>query len=594
MISFLLWLRFCIGIFIGVFAIALAADKAPAGGATCMAMTVALLFPPKFKVRGQANVLASNITAKNLFTGPLILAGIRWIFGLFYSLGAAAGLSQNETIESIAVLLVGLIFLSPLDRLFFPTLRFPLHMKTRQQSTAIIVVRNLGVLCHIYAAGNYFQKEWNTAHILLGFAIGFLVIAAIVTPRRLIVPRPVSPNFSVWGKVTLPPGPANQPAFKHFEVEAGVSPKLQITEKDLSTLSLIEKKDAEEPESIVEDKVEEEVSNDTLLLPEEKFYRWISYFENKWLETNKYHHRLSIHRNANAFKNQIIKELNDYIQQIREREELKIETRAFATGNLKTEYVTDLITNTWMGDKQLRSLYNAIVKYSTQPNGKPVWAIAEHIAEYRAMINLAKKVKQSQLADAKKQLAQSNHAAPSLSREQLASLSDETYFKIVDYIILLGKNLENYKELNESFNEEHYRDYFLTPLNTMSPHYAAKGEVFNRKGKTDILIFDTKGNNIFIAECKCWNGTAYLIGGVDQLLNTYVNWRDEKAAIIVFNRTVKKFSELMKTATEALSAHSLCVKKGERRTETSWSFWFRHPDDEQRSIRLELILFNFA
>jgi hypothetical protein len=582
----ILWLRFLIGIFLGFFAVGTYATKDPAVATVSLAITLALLWSPKFKVRGQANVLASDITPRQFFTGPIILAGIRWTFGLFYALGAAGSLLDKENKGAVALLMIGLIFISPLDRLFFPQLRFPSELKARQQSTAIIVLRNLAVALHLYAMASYFEKDFSTANILLGLCFGFLAISAMVTPRRLIVVRPVAQNFQIWRKFTVPPLDVSQPLFQQHAGEAGVSPKLKATKEELATPVF------EEKENSVDVKQEEEAT--TLLVSEEKFNRWIHRFETKWLEKNKYHHRLSIHRNPNDFKNQIIKELNDHIHEIREREDLKVETITFGSGKSKTDYVTDLITNTWMGDKQLRSLYNAMVKYTSQSYAKSLPAIAEHIAEYRAMINLVKKIKQSQRADAKKRLAQSNHAAPSLSLEQLARLNDETYFKIIDYIILLGKNLEKYDELNDHFDEELLRDYFLTPLNTMSPHYAAKGEVFNRKGKTDILIFDTKGNNIFIAECKCWNGTTYLIGGVDQLLNTYVNWRDEKAAIIIFNQKVKKFSEVIQTATEALSAHPLCVKPGEKRTDTSWSFWFRHPDDEHRSIRLELILFNFA
>lgn len=562
----LLWTRYLIGFVFGIFAIGMAfAEKNPSAAAACMAIAICLCFSPKFKVREQANVLASDISSKHFFTGPMIFAGIRWTIGFIYAAGSVGGFLQKMNDEAWPLFVMGLIFISPLDRLVFANLRFPENLKARQQSTAIIILRNAAVAIHLGAIGNSFNQDNPTATILLSIAFGLITIVAFITPQRLIVPRPVSPTFNFFSLKN-----DSQPV-----VDTGLNTQIQV---------------AEEP-PVEEKKVE---STDTLIVSEQKFNRWIKHFEKKWLEANRYHHRLSIHRNRDAFNNQVIKELTDLIQQIREREELKQETRAFATGNLSTDYITDLITNTWMGDKQLRSLYNAVVKYSRQPNGKPVWAIAEHIAEYRAMINLVKRIKQSQRADAKKRLAQSHHAAPSLSREQLATLSDETYFKIIDYIILLGKNLENYKELNESFNEEHYRDYFLTPLNTMSPHYAAKGEVFNRKGKTDILIFDTKGNNIFVAECKVWNGTAYLVGGIDQLLNTYVHWRDEKAAIIIFNRSVKKFSELIRTATDALSAHPLCVKPGEKRTDTSWSFWFRHPDDEQRSIRLELILFNFT
>ena len=135
-----------------------------------------------------------------------------------------------------------------------------------------------------------------------------------------------------------------------------------------------------------------------------------------------------------------------------------------------------------------------------------------------------------------------SHVDPSFVTETISSISEVAYFQIIDYIIQLGKNLESFKELNEKFDEERYRDYFIPFLNSISQHHSAKGEVFNRKGKTDILVFDNNGNNIFIAECKLWKGEKYLVDAIDQLLLNYVNWRDEKLAIVIFNRDVKKFS----------------------------------------------------
>jgi len=48
------------------------------------------------------------------------------------------------------------------------------------------------------------------------------------------------------------------------------------------------------------------------------------------------------------------------------------------------------------------------------------------------------------------------------------------------------------------------------------------------------------------------------------------------------------------TATQALNRHPLCQRAAEKRTATSWSYLFQHPNDARRAIRLELILFNFT
>jgi len=183
---------------------------------------------------------------------------------------------------------------------------------------------------------------------------------------------------------------------------------------------------------------------------------------------------------------------------------------------------------------------------------------------------------------------------PTFVKDTISSISERAYFQIIDYILVLGKNLEAFKALNERFDEERYRDYFIPFLNSVSAQYSAKGEVFNKKGKTDILVFDNNGNNIFIAECKLWKGEAYLLSAVQQLLENYVNWRDEKTAIIIFNRDVQNFSNVIDVATKAISSHPLCIKSFGLRKDTSYSYLFRNQMDVARTIKLELVLFNFT
>jgi hypothetical protein len=82
----------------------------------------------------------------------------------------------------------------------------------------------------------------------------------------------------------------------------------------------------------------------------------------------------------------------------------------------------------------------------------------------------------------------------------------------------------------------------------------ATGETFNAGGKTDILI---RGGdrNVFIAECKFWQGPKSFDEAVAQLLG-YLSWRDSKCALLVFNRTRdssavgEKMHEVMKAREE--------------------------------------------
>lgn len=183
---------------------------------------------------------------------------------------------------------------------------------------------------------------------------------------------------------------------------------------------------------------------------------------------------------------------------------------------------------------------------------------------------------------------------PQFIDDTISSISDHAYFQILDYILRLGMNLEKYKDLTSKFDEERCRDYFLPFLNSISKSHSATGETFNKIGRTDILVQDHQGSNIFIAECKIWRGSAKLVEAIDQLLERYVNWRDEKVALIVFNKDVQNFSKVVKEATAELEKHPNCKKLLKKRYDTSFSFSFRHPDDEVKTIKFELILFNFG
>ena len=81
------------------------------------------------------------------------------------------------------------------------------------------------------------------------------------------------------------------------------------------------------------------------------------------------------------------------------------------------------------------------------------------------------------------------------------------------------------------FKEEELRNLVLIVLNA-NFEGAARGEVFNGEGKTDILL-PWEGENAFIGECKVWNGPRKFRASVDQL-HRYATWRDTKAALVVF------------------------------------------------------------
>lgn len=159
---------------------------------------------------------------------------------------------------------------------------------------------------------------------------------------------------------------------------------------------------------------------------------------------------------------------------------------------------------------------------------------------------------------------------------------------ILDVIEGMVKVMERSPKAFHGIDEEALRTHSLVQLNG---HYegGATGETFNYQGKTDILI-RSGDRNIFIAECKFWNGPAKLTDTIDQLLG-YLSWRDSKAAILLFNRN-KDFSKVIEAIPGVVRAHPNFQKDEGKRGETAFRYAFRHRDDAAKILHLTVMAFD--
>jgi len=185
-------------------------------------------------------------------------------------------------------------------------------------------------------------------------------------------------------------------------------------------------------------------------------------------------------------------------------------------------------------------------------------------------------------------------ADPIFKESVISGISDVAYFEVLDYMLKLGVGLEGFKSLSTKMDEERYRDYFVNFLDSLSNNHTVTGETFHGVGKTDILIRNREKEVLMVAECKLWKGNEYLRKAIDQLFERYVVWRDGKAALMIFNTKVAAFTKLMESSIATVSAHPLCISYEGKRKETSYSFIFRNYKDPDKTIRLELVLFNFV
>ena len=167
---------------------------------------------------------------------------------------------------------------------------------------------------------------------------------------------------------------------------------------------------------------------------------------------------------------------------------------------------------------------------------------------------------------------------------------EQDYEEILAIIRHEGRTFESTPKTYKVHDEEELRDIILAHLNG---HYKgdASGETFRRSGKTDIRI-ETDDRAAFVAECKVWNGPKTVDNSIDQLLG-YLTWRDCKTAIIIFNKKVAGFTDILQKTRPAIESHPRFLKMvNETDLEGEWRCIFRSKEDDARLVHVHVFLFD--
>ena len=151
------------------------------------------------------------------------------------------------------------------------------------------------------------------------------------------------------------------------------------------------------------------------------------------------------------------------------------------------------------------------------------------------------------------------------------ALPDTEYDFILTVVDRLSQTVERSPRTFVQMKEEQIRDLILVNLNG---HYEgdATGETFNAQGKTDILV-RADGRNVFIAECKFWEGPKALKTAIDQILG-YLTWRDTKAALLLFSKNID-FTNILSALATAVPQHPNFKRELQKISETHVRYLFR-------------------
>jgi hypothetical protein len=167
-------------------------------------------------------------------------------------------------------------------------------------------------------------------------------------------------------------------------------------------------------------------------------------------------------------------------------------------------------------------------------------------------------------------------------------LAAEEYEEILRIMKQMVHVMERSPHEFHNIGEEAIRSHFLVQLNGAYEGHAT-GETFNFQGKTDILI-RVKDKNVFIAECKFWHGEKTFLDTISQLF-PYLNWRDTKAAVVIFNRNAD-FTAVLAKIREVVPQHPQYKRDVGGVDETTFRYVFAQPNDANRETILTALAFD--
>jgi hypothetical protein len=175
-------------------------------------------------------------------------------------------------------------------------------------------------------------------------------------------------------------------------------------------------------------------------------------------------------------------------------------------------------------------------------------------------------------------------------------LADDTYERVVETIVRFAHAMERRATSATQLipDEETLRDWIVFVLNSTyerdgGDDLFVTGETVNGFGKTDILVHQDH-RNVFIGECKFWNGPAGVDKAIDQILG-YLGWRDVKAALLLFIKAPDA-SRVIASAHDRVVNHLDYLSSPRENTSTDRrDYLMRSQRDPAVTVRLALIPF---
>lgn len=173
------------------------------------------------------------------------------------------------------------------------------------------------------------------------------------------------------------------------------------------------------------------------------------------------------------------------------------------------------------------------------------------------------------------------------NKESYYCITDKDYEDIIDAIKHTASTYERTPSSYTSMHEEDLRNTLLATLNAMY-HGGVMGEAFRHTGKTDIAI-ERNNRAAFVAECKMWTGKKDISSAINQL-DSYLTWRDCKAALIYFVRR-KDFMKVLTAAEDELKQLQN-VRRFETIDKNEFKLTIASENNVGQLVNIRVLLFN--
>lgn len=179
--------------------------------------------------------------------------------------------------------------------------------------------------------------------------------------------------------------------------------------------------------------------------------------------------------------------------------------------------------------------------------------------------------------------------AHSYKKEDYYCISEDAYKDILETLKQVVSIYERTPASYKGMHEEDLRNTLLAILNVTFKG-GANGEVFRKKGKTDICI-EQDNRAAFVAECKMWTGPK-AIGEAIKQLDSYLTWIDRKTALIFFVKN-KEFLPIIEKAFTTLKTIEN-MKEVKEIDKNEFSCVYMSCENPGQLVKIRVMLFNMA